>query len=101
MQPAGLAEVERAKADGRWEAAYAGPATHRACRPISSAALDAEPRGLASSSTLDSQNRYAILYRIDDRQARRDAGTPHRAVRRNARARARRSTRRSGLRADV
>jgi uncharacterized protein YdeI (YjbR/CyaY-like superfamily) len=65
MQRAGLAEVERAKADGRWAAAYAGQATIEV--PIDlSAALRANRDAQAMFDTLSSQNRYAILYRIQN-----------------------------------
>ena len=63
MHPAGRAEVERAKADGRWEAAYAGPATMEV-PPDLTEALAAEPKAQVMFETLNSQNRYAILYRI-------------------------------------
>jgi uncharacterized protein YdeI (YjbR/CyaY-like superfamily) len=63
MQPAGLAEVERAKADGRWEAAYAGPASIEV-PPELVAALAAEPKALTMFGILNGQNRYAILHRI-------------------------------------
>jgi len=63
MQPSGLAEVERAKEDGRWDAAYAGSKTIEV-PPELRAALDAEPRAAAFFETLSSQNRYAILFRI-------------------------------------
>jgi uncharacterized protein YdeI (YjbR/CyaY-like superfamily) len=63
MHPAGVAEVERAKADGRWEAAYAGPATIEVPDDLV-AALDAEPEAKAMFETLNSRNRYAVLYRI-------------------------------------
>jgi uncharacterized protein YdeI (YjbR/CyaY-like superfamily) len=63
MHPAGQAEVERAKADGRWEAAYAGPATMEVPHDLIEA-LAAEPKAQAMFETLNSQNRYAILYRI-------------------------------------
>jgi uncharacterized protein YdeI (YjbR/CyaY-like superfamily) len=63
MHPGGHAEVERAKADGRWEAAYAGPATIE-IPPDLTEALAAEPKAQAMFETLSSQNRYAILYRI-------------------------------------
>jgi uncharacterized protein YdeI (YjbR/CyaY-like superfamily) len=63
MHPAGLAEVERAKADGRWEAAYAGPASIEV-PPDLTAALAAAPEAKKMFGTLNSQNRYAILYRI-------------------------------------
>ena len=64
MHPAGVAEVERAKADGRWEAAYAGSASIEV-PPDLAAALAAEPRAEAMFEILTAQNRYAVLYRID------------------------------------
>ena len=64
MHPAGVAEVERAKADGRWEAAYAGSASIEV-PPDLAAALAAEPRARAMFEILTAQNRYAVLYRID------------------------------------
>jgi len=63
MQPAGLAEVERARADGRWDAAYAGSKTIEVPAELR-AALDAEPTAAAFFETLSSQNRFAILFRI-------------------------------------
>ena len=63
MRPAGLAEVVRAKADGRWEAAYAGPATIEV-PPELEQALRAEPGARLAFEQLSGQNRYAILYRI-------------------------------------
>jgi uncharacterized protein YdeI (YjbR/CyaY-like superfamily) len=63
MHPAGLAEVERAKADGRWEAAYAGPASIEVPADLT-AALAAEPRARAMFEVLTSQNRFAVLYRL-------------------------------------
>lgn len=62
MHAAGRAEVERAKADGRWAAAYAGPATIE-MPPDLAAALAREPRAQAMFEILTSQNRYAILLR--------------------------------------
>ena len=64
MHPAGVAEVERAKADGRLEAAYAGSASIEV-PPDLAAALTAEPRARAMFEILTAQNRYAVLYRID------------------------------------
>lgn len=64
MHPAGLAEVERAKADSRWDAAYASPASIEVPADLT-AALAVEPRAQAMFDILTSQNRYAILYRID------------------------------------
>jgi uncharacterized protein YdeI (YjbR/CyaY-like superfamily) len=63
MHPAGLAEVERAKADGRWEAAYAGAATIEVPEDLRKA-LAAEPKARAMFERLNGQNRYAVLYRI-------------------------------------
>ncbi len=63
MRPAGLAEVERAKADGRWDAAYAGQASAEVPEDLR-AALDAEPRAAGLFAELDSTNRYAILFRV-------------------------------------
>ena len=63
MHPAGHAEVERAKSDGRWDAAYAGPATIEV-PPDLRDALAAEPKAQAMFETLNSRNRYAVLYRI-------------------------------------
>jgi uncharacterized protein YdeI (YjbR/CyaY-like superfamily) len=63
MHPAGVAEVDRAKADGRWEAAYAGPATIQV-PPDLADALAASPDAAAMFGTLTSQNRYAILFRL-------------------------------------
>jgi uncharacterized protein YdeI (YjbR/CyaY-like superfamily) len=75
MHPAGIAEMERAKADGRWAAAYAGPATMEVPDDLA-VALVAEPGALAMFETLSSQNRYALLYRLQtikraDTRARR------------------------------
>jgi uncharacterized protein YdeI (YjbR/CyaY-like superfamily) len=65
MRPAGVAEVERAKADGRWEAAYAS----QRAMPVPDdlqRELDARPQAAAFFAQLSSQNRYAILYRLHD-----------------------------------
>jgi uncharacterized protein YdeI (YjbR/CyaY-like superfamily) len=63
MQPPGLAEVERAKADGRWDVAYAGQASIEVPADLA-AALAVEPKAAAMFETLSKQNRYAVLYRI-------------------------------------
>jgi uncharacterized protein YdeI (YjbR/CyaY-like superfamily) len=63
MHPAGVAEMERAKGDGRWEVAYAGPASIEVPAELT-AALASSPAALAMFEKLNSQNRYAILYRI-------------------------------------
>jgi uncharacterized protein YdeI (YjbR/CyaY-like superfamily) len=65
MRPAGLAEVERAKRDGRWEAAYDAPSTASVPDDLQ-AELDKDPKAAESFATLSSQNRYAILYRLQD-----------------------------------
>jgi uncharacterized protein YdeI (YjbR/CyaY-like superfamily) len=64
MQAAGLAAVERAKADGRWDAAYAGPASIGVPADLA-AALDARPAAREMFQTLNGRNRYAVLYRIE------------------------------------
>jgi uncharacterized protein YdeI (YjbR/CyaY-like superfamily) len=63
MQPAGLREVERAKADGRWDAAYDAPSTATVPDDLQ-AALDANPAAAEFFAGLSSQNRYAVLHRI-------------------------------------
>ena len=65
MRPSGLAQVERAKADGRWEAAYESQARSRIPEDLERE-LDARPAAKASFERLNSQNRYAILYRLAD-----------------------------------
>jgi uncharacterized protein YdeI (YjbR/CyaY-like superfamily) len=75
MHAAGLAEVELAKADGRWDAAYAGSKTIEVPADFA-AALRANRRAQAMFKKLNSQNRYAFLYRIEtakrpDTRARR------------------------------
>jgi uncharacterized protein YdeI (YjbR/CyaY-like superfamily) len=63
MHPAGLAEVERAKADGRWAVAYEGAATIDVPKDLADA-LKASPKAKAMFAILTAQNRYAVLYRI-------------------------------------
>jgi uncharacterized protein YdeI (YjbR/CyaY-like superfamily) len=63
MQPAGLRQVEQAKADGRWEAAYPSQSSMTVPEDLQQA-LDATPTAQAFFETLDSANRYAVLYRI-------------------------------------
>jgi len=63
MHPAGIAEMQRAKDDGRWEAAYGGSAEIEV-PPELVAALAAEPKAQATFELLSRQNRYAILYRL-------------------------------------
>jgi uncharacterized protein YdeI (YjbR/CyaY-like superfamily) len=68
MQPAGLAAVGRARADGNWEAAYAGQSGIEVPADLA-AALVVNPSAQAMFEILSSQNRYAVLYRIS--QAKR------------------------------
>ena len=63
MRPACAAEIERARADGRWEAAYAGAASIEVPAELASA-LAADPAAGEAFAALSGQNRYAILYRI-------------------------------------
>jgi uncharacterized protein YdeI (YjbR/CyaY-like superfamily) len=63
MRPAGLAAVEAAKADGRWERAYPGSATATVPDDLA-AALAAEPAALRAFEGLDGRNRYAVLHRV-------------------------------------
>lgn len=65
MQPAGLREVEQARADGRWEAAYEGQRTSTVPDDLRQA-LEHNPRAAEFFAGLDSANRYAILYRLQD-----------------------------------
>ncbi|MGE8200101.1 MAG: YdeI/OmpD-associated family protein [Variovorax sp.] len=62
MQPAGHAEIERAKADGRWDAAYEGVSA-ATVPPDLQAALDANKKAAKFFATLDSRNRFAVLFR--------------------------------------
>jgi uncharacterized protein YdeI (YjbR/CyaY-like superfamily) len=63
MRPAGLAAVEAAQADGRWDRAYAGPALITVPDDLA-AALAAEPRAEAFFAGLDKTNRYSVLWRV-------------------------------------
>jgi uncharacterized protein YdeI (YjbR/CyaY-like superfamily) len=65
MKPAGLREVERARADGRWEAAYDSQSKIQVPDDLQQA-LDGNPRARDFFATLDSANRYAILYRLHE-----------------------------------
>lgn len=65
MEPAGLAQVEAAKADGRWELAYPGPRTAAVPEDLQRE-LDQDPAAAAFFAGLSSQNRYAILYRLGE-----------------------------------
>lgn len=63
MRPPGLAEIERAKADGRWDAAYA-PATAAEVPDDLQAVLATRPEARAFFETLTGANRYAVLWRL-------------------------------------
>ena len=63
MRPAGLREVERAKVDGRWDAAYDSPSTATVPDDLRRA-LDGNDAARVFFDTLDGQNRYAILHRL-------------------------------------
>jgi uncharacterized protein YdeI (YjbR/CyaY-like superfamily) len=65
MKPAGQREVDRAKADGRWDAAYEAPSKASVPEDLQRE-LDRDPTAAAFFATLDSRNRYAVLYRIQD-----------------------------------
>ncbi len=78
MTDAGRAAVDSAKADGRWEAAYAGPATAEMPEDLT-AAIAAVPAAQAMFDVLTSVNRYALIYRTNsakrpETRARRIAG---------------------------
>jgi uncharacterized protein YdeI (YjbR/CyaY-like superfamily) len=68
MAPNGIEEVERARADGRWERAYESQRVAAVPEDLQQA-LDASPVAAANFAKLSSQNRYSILYRLQ--QARR------------------------------
>lgn len=65
VSAAGLAQIEAAKADGRWDGAYA-PQSKAGVPPDLQAALDAHPAAKEFFATLTGANRYAILYRTQD-----------------------------------
>ena len=65
MKPAGLAEIEKARSDGRWEQAY--DSQSRATVPEDlQRELDRNPEAAEFFATLNSVNRYAVLYRIHE-----------------------------------
>lgn len=65
MREAGLRQVDAARADGRWEAAYAGPREIEVPDDLLRA-LEQDRRAKASFAVLSSRNRYAILYRVGE-----------------------------------
>ena len=77
MRAAGQKEIDRAKADGRWDAAYDGGRASTV-PPDLQAAFDANPKAKAFFATLDSTNRYAVLFRL---QTAKKADTRERRLR--------------------
>lgn len=65
VRPAGMAEIEAAKADGRWKAAYEGQRTAKVPDDLQRE-LDANQAARVFFAALDSANRYAIVYRLND-----------------------------------
>ena len=63
MQPAGQAQIDAAKADGRWEQAYDGARTSTVPDDLQ-AALDTDPKAKAFFATINATNRYAVLWRV-------------------------------------
>lgn len=75
MQPAGMTQVEQAKADGRWDAAYGGQATIEVPADLVEA-LEEAPAARAMFDILTRANRYVVVYQVDsakraDTRARR------------------------------
>ncbi len=70
MQPPGLAEVERARSDGRWDRAYDGARSATVPEDLA-AALARVPKARAFFESLDRANRYAILYRLQTAKTER------------------------------
>lgn len=65
MRPTGLRAIDQAKRDGRWDAAYSSASTSTVPDDLQQA-LDAHPKAKQFFATLNSQNRYAILFRIQN-----------------------------------
>ena len=65
LSPAGVREMEAARKDGRWDAAYASPRSMTVPDDLA-AALRKSPRARREFAALDGRNRYAILYRLHD-----------------------------------
>jgi uncharacterized protein YdeI (YjbR/CyaY-like superfamily) len=65
MRPSGLAEVEAARRDGRWAAAYDGQRSATVPADLQEG-LDASPPAREFFATLDSANRYAFIYRLEE-----------------------------------
>ena len=67
MRPAGLAQIEAAKADGRWDKAYPPSSTAEVPADLA-AALDANPRARKAFDDFNRQNRYALIFRLSQLQ---------------------------------
>jgi uncharacterized protein YdeI (YjbR/CyaY-like superfamily) len=65
MRPAGLAQIDRAKADGRWQSAYKGQRTATVPADLQRE-LDQDPQAASAFAALDARNRYSIIWRIND-----------------------------------
>jgi uncharacterized protein YdeI (YjbR/CyaY-like superfamily) len=65
MRPSGLLAIDRAKKNGRWDAAYS-PASNSTVPDDLQSALDANPKAKEFFASLDSRNRYSILFRIQN-----------------------------------
>lgn len=70
MRPPGMDEIEKARKDGRWEAAYAS-ASNSVVPDDLQAALDTNPGAKKFFATLNSRNRYAILFRVQNAKSRK------------------------------
>jgi uncharacterized protein YdeI (YjbR/CyaY-like superfamily) len=68
MRPAGFQEIERAKADGRWDDAYASPSNIELPEDLRRA-LEADPRAAEAFAALNASSRYSILYRVHHTKA--------------------------------
>ncbi|KAJ4305325.1 hypothetical protein N0V90_000856 [Kalmusia sp. IMI 367209] len=64
MRPAGIAAVDAAKSDGRWERAYAGPSTMTVAPDLANS-LNAEPAALAYFEGLNKSDRYSVLWKVE------------------------------------
>ena len=65
MRPAGHAEIERAKSDGRWDKAYGGSSSLEIPEDLA-AALAADPRAQAMFEILTSANRFSVVHRVNE-----------------------------------
>ena len=74
MQPAGLAAIHQAKVNGRWDTAYAGPRTIQVPEDLETA-LRARPKAAKFFATLNGQNRYAILFRLQTTRSSKTRAT--------------------------